>query len=87
MLKRISIEQLQLGMYVEAIAEQNGKRRISQRGIISTSQQLEQLKSAGVKVLIIDSSKSSLQEPQAEPKTPSIEPVVSTDCQYSIGHG
>ncbi|MEE4246283.1 MAG: HD-GYP domain-containing protein [Kangiellaceae bacterium] len=79
MLKRISIDELQQGMYVEAIAEQNGKRRISQRGQISTPQQLQQIKLAGVRELIIDLSKSERIDKQEEtlsgPAMPVAEPV------------
>jgi len=58
MYKKVTIEQLEVGMYVEAIADQNGVKKISQKGVISSDGTLEKLKEAGVQSVIIDVAKA-----------------------------
>ncbi|WP_144394881.1 HD-GYP domain-containing protein [Pleionea sediminis] len=57
MLKKIDINDLVVGMYVEAIADQEGVKKVSQRGVITSEQALEALKSAGVSTVIVDTGK------------------------------
>lgn len=57
MLKRVSVKELSPGMFVEAIAEQTGNNRISQKGFVKSEASINQLKRSGVVAVIVDTAK------------------------------
>ena len=69
MLKRISIDELVPGMYVNQVLEQSGKLKMRSKGIVKTQSIVEALKGKGILVLEIDMSKSKLPK-SVEPTEP-----------------
>ncbi len=59
--KSISIKDLKVGMYVEAILEQSGKKQVVQQGLIKDSDVLHSLKKSGVLKVSVNLSKSQLE--------------------------
>ncbi len=57
MFKKIQIEELAPGMYVEAIAEKTANCRVSQKGYVKTDSGIAKLKQAGVISVIVDTGK------------------------------
>lgn len=63
MFKKLTIDKLQPGMFVEAIAETSepstggATRRVSQKGILRSESAIEQLKEAGVLSVIVDTAR------------------------------
>ena len=70
-LKKISISELVPGMFVESIAEQKGKLKVTSRGKVTKKGIVTSLKKRGVTAVIIDPSKQFAPE-EAEPE---VEPV------------
>jgi len=67
MLKRIPIEELTPGMFVEGIAEQTGGSKLTQKGHVKSEETIAQLKSKGVTSVIIDTKKAKTVEASVEP--------------------
>lgn len=63
MLKHISINELQPGMYVNQVVEQSGMLRIRSKGLVKTQRVIDQLREKGILVLEIDTSKGKSVEP------------------------
>ncbi len=57
MFKKISIDELTPGMYVEAVAEKTSQSRVSQKGYIKSEVGIKQLKQSGVLSVIVDTGK------------------------------
>ena len=68
-LKTISIEELEKGMFVDSIAEQQGNMKITSRGRVSNDKQINNLKKQGIVALVIDLSKQISDAPPP-PETP-----------------
>jgi putative nucleotidyltransferase with HDIG domain len=66
MFKKISIDELTPGMYVEAIAEKSAQCRVAQKGYVKTRASIEKLKKSGVISVIIDTGKFLAAKPNQE---------------------
>lgn len=64
MLKKITIQQLEIGMYVEAIIDQSGVKRLNRKGVVASQDALNSLRNAGVQSLIVDTSRQMKVEPE-----------------------
>jgi putative nucleotidyltransferase with HDIG domain len=73
-LKTFDIDDVEEGMYVDSIAKQQGKLKITSRGRISSDAAIKQLKKKGILSVVVDLSKQLKPEviEQAEPETPEI---------------
>ncbi|WMS88340.1 HD-GYP domain-containing protein [Pleionea litopenaei] len=72
MFKKVAIEQLSVGMYVEAVAESKAggsATKVIQKGIIKSTETIEKLGKLGISSLIIDTAKSigDNQQPTTHP--------------------
>jgi HD-GYP domain-containing protein (c-di-GMP phosphodiesterase class II) len=76
MLKVISINELQPGMYVEQVVEQTRGLKIKSKGMVKSKTAISQLAKQGILTLEIDLAKSQLSEPQAEPPVQSSPKIV-----------
>lgn len=76
MLKNIHIDQLQTGMYVESIAEQNGQIKITNTGMVTSQSVIEQMKKNGILRVIIDTDRGKQQA--SEPAEPALEQKKTT---------
>ena len=64
MLKTILVNELEVGMYVDSIAQQNGNLQIKSRGRVKTYAAITAMKKQGIVSLIIDLSKQlPIEEP------------------------
>lgn len=91
MIQIVSIDQLQVGMYVTLVTQQLGDIRIKSRGLVKTAKMLDLLKSKGVLELEVDLAKSKLtdiqQTPDAStPDTPPSKPKRSEHEQIEAAH-
>ena len=59
-LQKLSINELQKGMFIHEIAEQNGELEVKSKGKVSSLSVIEQLKSHGIISVIVDLAKSEL---------------------------
>lgn len=75
MLKSINIDELQVGMFVEEIAEQNGDLKIKSTGRVTSSAVIKQLKRQGIVSLVIDLSKQQENEAPEQTDISDLEPV------------
>jgi putative nucleotidyltransferase with HDIG domain len=57
MFKKLSIDELTPGMYVEAIAEKTAECRIAQKGYVKSNAGIQKLKQSGVISVIVDTGK------------------------------
>ena len=64
-MKKISIDELQPGMYVQSIAKQVGNMRIKSQGKVTSEAVIEHLRRKGIQEILIDPSKAF--QPQEEP--------------------
>lgn len=71
-LKNISINELTVGMYVHAIADQQGNISVKSQGYVKSQTVIESLIKRGVTGLVIDTTKQLIQETQ--PETPILPP-------------
>ncbi len=67
MLRELSIEELQPGMYVNDVIEQSGKLKIKKRGLVKTQQTIDSLAMQGVLKIQVDDSKSEIEDPDPLP--------------------
>lgn len=70
MLKVISVEELQPGMYVNNVVKQSGNLRVKSKGLVKTQRTIEGLRNQGVLEVEVDMAKSKLpevSEPEAAP--------------------
>ena len=67
-MKKISIDELQPGMYVQSIAKQVGNMRVKSQGKVMSDAVVEQLKRKGIIELLIDPSKAFQPENSEEPE-------------------
>lgn len=72
MLKTIDIDEVEEGMFVDSIAKQQGKFKITSRGRLTSRAAIEQLKKKGILSVVVDMSKQLKPEvvEQEEPETP-----------------
>jgi putative nucleotidyltransferase with HDIG domain len=84
MLKIIDIEQVEVGMYVDSIAEQSGDLQIKSRGRVTQQAAIQELKKQGIQKVVIDLSKQLLEPEIAPEQTPSKEPVQAVDFEGEI---
>ncbi|NVJ61230.1 MAG: HD-GYP domain-containing protein [Gammaproteobacteria bacterium] len=82
MFKKLSIDDLQPGMYVEAIAEtkvkatgESGSHRIAQKGILRDQAAIGSLRNAGVVSVIVDTAR------EIKSETPSVQPLDPTPAK------
>ncbi|XOV79433.1 MAG: HD-GYP domain-containing protein [Aestuariibacter sp.] len=68
-LKKITIDQLQPGMYVESVAKQKGNLEMKSQGVVSSDKVVAFLREKGVLEVIIDVEKQKQDKPKA-PKKP-----------------
>lgn len=61
-LQKLLIDELQKGMFIHEIAEQNGDLEVKSKGKISSTSVIAQLKSHGIISVIVDLSKSELEQ-------------------------
>ena len=94
-MKKISIDELEPGMYVQGIVKQAGNMRIKSQGKVVSDAVVEQLRSKGILELMIDPSKAFMPEDDEEqeepeediPEEPPEEPVlkqVSFDQEVAV---
>jgi HD-GYP domain-containing protein (c-di-GMP phosphodiesterase class II) len=62
MRREISIQELQPGMYVDEVTEQSGQLKIKSKGLVKSDKAIQLLLNKGVQKLIIDFSKSQLND-------------------------
>ncbi|MFT4928536.1 MAG: HD-GYP domain-containing protein (c-di-GMP phosphodiesterase class II) [Phenylobacterium sp.] len=89
MLKRISIDDLSIGMYVEAVTKQTGAAKIKTRGRVGSQKVIDKLRAQGILQLAIDPEnvlpqQKTEQTPAAAPESeavpePAPEPKVEID--------
>jgi putative nucleotidyltransferase with HDIG domain len=74
LLKTFDIDDVEEGMFVDSIAKQRGKLKITSRGRITSDAAIKQLKKKGILSVVVDMSKQLKPEvvEQAEPETPEI---------------
>lgn len=72
-LKVITIEELEPGMFVHEILEQDGKLLVKNKGRVTKSAVVTTLKKRGVKKLVIDTSKQFDPEDPDKPASPAVE--------------
>ncbi len=70
MLKRVSIDDLCIGMYVEAVTKQKGALKLKTRGRVGSQQVIDKLKAQGILQLAVDPDNV------VAPATPPVEEVV-----------
>jgi putative nucleotidyltransferase with HDIG domain len=75
-LKKISIDELEEGMFVDSIAEQQGSMKIKSRGRVSSVGIINKLKSQGIIALNIDLSKQLPTAASNEPSAPESSDVI-----------
>ena len=67
MLKIIPIEELQCGMFVNAVTKQDGRFKVKTKGLVRTEKVIQQLKGKGILEVEIDTDKSlSVEQPEDE---------------------
>ena len=76
-LKKITISELSIGMFVHAIADQKGNLSVKSQGHVKKQAVIDTLAKRGVKVIVIDTAKQLQQKPLIE--EPSAEPEPSTE--------
>jgi putative nucleotidyltransferase with HDIG domain len=72
-LKKLSIDELEVGMFLDSIAEQQGNMKIKSRGRVSSGAILRKLKSQGILSVVIDLSKQitpAIKEPETKAPPP-----------------
>jgi putative nucleotidyltransferase with HDIG domain len=72
-LKNINIDELEVGMFVDSIAEQKGNMKVKSRGRVTSGAIVRKLKSQGILTVVIDLSKQitpAVKEPEAEVSPP-----------------
>lgn len=67
MLRVLSVDELQPGMYVSDVVEQSGKLKVKNRGLVSDQQGIDALVMKGVLKVEVDDSKSSFVDSLPEP--------------------
>ncbi|MBL4630184.1 MAG: HD-GYP domain-containing protein [Paraglaciecola sp.] len=78
MLKTLEIDDVKEGMFIDSIAKQQGKFKITSRGRITSEAAIEQLRKKGILSVIVDMSKQlkpEVVEQESEPETPIEQPV------------
>ena len=72
MLKTFDIDDVEEGMFVDSIAKQQGKFKITSRGRVTSFAAIKQLKKKGILSVVVDLSKQLKPEvvEQKEPETP-----------------
>lgn len=71
MKKIVSIDELQVGMFVHAITQSSTKLTVKSQGVIKAQSTIDMLKNNGIEALEIDLSKGSFFDEKAEEKAPS----------------
>ena len=79
MLKTIPVSDLEVGMYVDSIAEQNGNLKIKSRGRVTTNAAITAMKKQGIVSIVIDLSKQLIKE---EEPSPGVEPPPEQDIPF-----
>ena len=80
MLKTIPVNELEIGMYVDSIAVQNGNLKIKSRGRVTSGAAIAAMKKQGIVSLIIDLSK---QLPKPEESLPQVDEVKEIDISFA----
>ena len=85
-LKTISIEELEKGMFVDSIAEQQGNMKITSRGRVTNDKQINSLRKQGIMALVIDLSKqvSDAPPPAETPSETTTKPPVEVSFEQEI---
>ena len=84
MLKTFDIDDLEEGMFVDSIAKQQGKFKITSRGRVTSLAAIKQLKKKGILSVVVDMSKQLKPKvvEQEEPEPPTEEPVPAVEVSF-----
>ena len=92
MLKTFDIDNVEEGMFVDSIAKQQGKFKITSRGRVTSVAAIKHLKNKGILSVVVDMSKQikpedvAHQEPEPEPETEkTIEPAEEVSFEAELG--
>jgi putative nucleotidyltransferase with HDIG domain len=83
-LKTFDIDDLEEGMFVDSIAKQQGKFKITSRGRVTSLAAIKQLKKKGILSVVVDMSKQLKPKvvEQEEPEPPTEEPVPAVEVSF-----
>jgi putative nucleotidyltransferase with HDIG domain len=83
-LKTFDIDNIEEGMFVDSIAKQQGKFKITSRGRVTSRAAIEQLKKKGILSVVVDMSKQLQPEvaEEEEPETPDEVPEVPVEISF-----
>jgi putative nucleotidyltransferase with HDIG domain len=91
-LKTFDIDNVEEGMFVDSIAKQQGKFKITSRGRVTSVAAIKHLKNKGILSVVVDMSKQikpedvAHQEPEPEPETEkTIEPAEEVSFEAELG--
>jgi putative nucleotidyltransferase with HDIG domain len=94
LLKIFDVDQIKVGMYVDSIAKQQGKLKISSRGRVTSLASIKQLKKKGILSFVVDMSKQleseveeeiTLQKEKLKPETPpKLQKKVSFEVELEV---
>ncbi|WP_299073340.1 HD-GYP domain-containing protein [uncultured Paraglaciecola sp.] len=84
MLKTFDIDEVKEGMFVDSIAKQQGKLKVTSRGRINSLAAIKQLKKKGILSVVVDMSKQLKPEvaEQEESKSPAEVPAISAKVSF-----
>ena len=84
MLKTFDIDDVEEGMFVDSIAKQQGKFKITSRGRVTSLAAINQLKKKGILSVVVDMSKQLKPKDveQEEPEPPAEEPEQSVEVSF-----
>ena len=79
MLKQISIDDLQPGMFVSQVLEQTGNIKVRSGGLVKTARVIEQLRHKGIQRIEIDLTKSILAPANKKSSLPPVLPAAASE--------
>lgn len=84
LLKTFDIDEVKEGMFVDSIAKQQGKLKVTSRGRINSLAAIKQLKKKGILSVVVDMSKQLKPEvaEQEESKSPAEVPAISAKVSF-----
>ena len=83
-LKTFDIDEVEVGMFVDSIAKQQGKFKITSRGRVASIAAIQQLKKRGILSVVVDLSKQLPSEATKEEETPEAETPVEKPEKVSF---
>ena len=86
MLKTFDIDDVEEGMFVDSIAKQQGKFKITSRGRVTSLADIKQFKKKGILSVVVDMSKQPKPQvvEQKEPETPAEEPETVIEVSFEV---